>query len=372
MMKNARHFSLLLFLCSLVFPAFEAQCQVRILSSSFSTFNVSAESMCNINISGGTAEYSGTIEARITDALGKEIIKVTSNAFALKNGIFNSSQSGVKVNSISYQTTAISDYIKLYHQLPSGKYTYAVLLKLSDGTSDELTEDIESESSSFLSLVNPPDKDTIENPNPLLIWTHQESFNVIQQGEYFRILVCEINGDQNAEAALSVNSPILQQNFLSRHDVLYPNDATKLISGKKYGWQVQKVVNGVITNKTEAWQFSIKDSENYAKNFIEMTPKLNANPYEVLNHKLYFVFNEEYGIQAKELEVSVIDSKGKEEHTIAKNSMDEKHLKDEFKDITNNRYVLDLQELNLKNGVYVLKIRNKKNEEFLLKFKYSL
>ena len=237
---------------------FNSNAQTKIVSSSFSSYNVSPENMCGINISNSAGDISVTIESKITNIQGAELIKTISNPIALKNGVYNSLQLGLKISNTTYQNSSVSEFVRIYHQLPSGKYNYCVSIKLNDGSGDELCDDIESENSSFLTLVNPVDKDTIETYNPVLIWNHSESFNILQQGEYYRMIVAEIKQDQNAEAAINVNNPLLQQNFLSKHDLLYPFDAPKLLAGGRYAWQVQKVVNGVITNKTEAWEFIFK------------------------------------------------------------------------------------------------------------------
>lgn len=372
MRNSLRYFRLFFSLLMLVFVVQSGLGQVRIISSSFSMFNVSAENICNINISGGSSELTGTIEAKITNVSGNLIMKASSSTFAIKNGINNTAQLGIKINSVIFQNSALSEYVNLYHQLPSGKYNYSVLLNTSDGNSDELTEEIESESSSFLSLISPPDKDTLESFNPVLIWAHQESFSLIQQGEYFRLVVTEIKREQNAEASLNINSPIFQQNFLTRHDVLYPYDAPKLAPGSKYAWQVQKVTNGIITNKTEAWEFTLKGTGTFGKSFVEITPKVNTNPYVVQNEKLYFVFKEEYAPATRELRVSVTDAKGKKYLATAFNYVEEQKKVKKEKDNVTNYYELDLQELNLAAGYYNLVIRNQKNQEFFLKFQYNL
>lgn len=353
-----------LFSCVLVFVNVSIHSQTKIISSSFSSYNVSPETMCGINISNSSGDISVTVEAKITTIQGTELIKATSNPIVIRNGISNSLQSGLKIANTIYNNTSLSEFVKLYHQLPSGRYNYCVSILLNDGNNDQLCEDIESENSSFLTLVNPVDKDTIETSNPVLIWNHSESFNILQQGEYFRMFVTEIKSGQNAESAINVNSPILMQNFLSRHDVLYPLDAPKLIPGNKYAWQVQKVVNGVITNKTEAWEFVLRGKNAAIKTVVEITPKLNVSPYMVTDGKIYFMFKEEYLSANQKLNGVITDQNGKEtqlKHDSKKNSS-------AVKMTSNNRYEVDLSNLGLQSGIYQLKVMNEKNQDFLLKF----
>ena len=338
--------------------------QIKIVSSSFSSYNVSPESMCGINYSNNSNEVSAIIIARIINIQGAEVVKVISNPIILKKGVFNTLQSGLKISSTNYLNTSVSEFIKLYHQLPSGKYNYCVTIKINDVPEDELCEDIESENSSFLTLVNPIDKDTIETLNPVLIWNHSESFNILQQGEYFRMVVTEIKGDQGAESAINTNYPILQQNFLTKHNVLYPFDAPKLASGGRYAWQVQKLVNGVITNKTEAWEFVLKSKKDLIKIMVEVTAKLNVAPYVVTDDKIYFKFKEEYSASEQKLDAVITDTKGEKLNLDA----DSKKKNALVKQISPNRYEADLRGLGLKEGEYVLKIYNEKKQPFLLKF----
>lgn len=365
MYKNAR-INYLTFLISVCLAVSNVYGQTKIVSSSFSNYNVSPEAMCGVNISNGSGEISLTIESRITNIQGVELIKVVSNPITIKNGVYNSLQLGLKIYNASYQNSSVAEFVRIYHQLPSGKYSYCVSLKLNDGSGDELCDDIESQNSTFLTLINPIDKDTIETFNPVLIWNHSESFNILQQGEYYRMVVSEIKNDQNAESAINVNSPLLQQNFLTKHDVLYPFDAPKLIAGQRYAWQVQKLTNGIITNKTEAWEFILKTKNNGVKMLVEITPKLNISPYTVVDEKIYFMFKEEYASSNKNLNVLITNSKGDE----VKLKNDEKNSGSNsvIKSTGINRYEIDLTGIGLKEGTYVMKILNEKNQSFLLKF----
>ncbi|MBA3680480.1 MAG: hypothetical protein H0W73_04850 [Bacteroidetes bacterium] len=345
---------------------FNSSAQTKIVSSSFSSYNVSAESMCGINISNNAGEISVTIESKITNVQGTELIKVTSNPITLKNGVFNSLQLGLKVANINYQNTSVAEFVRIYHQLPSGKYNYCVSININDGVGDELCDDIESESSSFLTLINPIDKDTLEIYNPVLIWNHSETFNILQQGEFYRMIVTEIKKDQNAESAINVNNALFQQNFLSKHDVLYPFDAPKLQTGGRYAWQVQKVANGVITNKTEAWEFVFKSKTDVVPMVVEITPKLNVSPYIVVDDKICFLFKEEYSSTDQKLNAVILNAKGEE--VKIKRESGKNVANSNIKQTGSNRYEVNLFGLGLKEGNYLLKIFNEKDQAFLLKF----
>ncbi len=348
--------------------------QVKVISTNLSAYNVSPESMCNVTILGNSSETSAILTAKIFGKSGKELVSVKSSPFITKNSVFNTSSQNIKIASVSYQDAAFSEYVHLYHQLPAGSYNYVVTIETSDGSSDDFTESLESESSSFISLVNPSDNDTIDNLNPLLLWNHSESFKLLQQGEYFRLLLTELRTNQQSDAAINANPPQLKLDFLVKHDVLYPYDAPILIPGKKYAWQVQKISNGLIVNKSEAWEFTVKPEKRVAptRNFVEMSPGLNTTPYNVENGRVYFLFNNEYSVGTGDMKIYVSDHKGKETEVKAQLYYDEALGKEDRSNISLNRFELNLDDLNLKPGSYILKIRNIKNQEFILNFRYKL
>ena len=103
---------------------FNSNAQTKIVSSSFSSYNVSPENMCGINISNSAGDISVTIESKITNIQGAELIKTISNPIALKNGVYNSLQLGLKISNTTYQNSSVSEFVRIYHQLPSGKYNF--------------------------------------------------------------------------------------------------------------------------------------------------------------------------------------------------------------------------------------------------------
>ncbi len=348
----------------LVCDTFTIAAQTKLISSAFTAYNVSGESMCAVSISNTDDNLMVSLEAVLKDGSNTPLVKVISAPFYVAKGVVNTTQLGIKIASITYLNSAIGDYIKTYRQLPSGRYNYCVSIKSQDGVDDEWCDEVVSETSSFLTLVNPPDKDTLEVVNPLLIWNHSESFNLTQQGQYYRLLLTELKRDQTAESAITINTPLYLQNFLTRHDVLYPLDAPKLNAGSKYAWQVQKVVNGIITNKTDAWEFVYKGKAEQQIMLVEITPKLNVSPYVVVNDKIRFMFNEEYSSSTTSLNGEIQTPKNK----IVPIKLSDKASTSVIKRLSGNTFEVDLDGLKLKSGIHVLKLYNEKNQQFLLQF----
>lgn len=346
--------------------------QINVVNTMFNAFNVTPNALIYANIMNMGEETEVFAEASLYNSQNQVINHVISSSFTLRKGINNTAQFGISVKSSEYSNGNDAQFIKTNHQLPSGKFKYCITIKSVSNSieGDELCDEFENESNSFLFLTSPFDKDTIESNTPLLIWNHSDPFTLMQQGETYRMLVVELKNDQTADAGVNINSPILQNNFLTRHDIQYPFDAPKLESGKRYGWQVQKIINNIIVNKTEAWEFVLKpeNKENYDK-YIELKPNYGSGIYEIHGSKLYFTFNQEYYSHSNQLSVSIIPEN--------QNPLNNPKLKEDkstgspkinYKTLGDNKYEIDLNALKINEGYYYLNIIDEKKQEFKLKF----
>lgn len=335
----------------------------------FNAFNVSDDALLYSNIMNLGDEEEVYLEATLYNGLNVPIVHVLSIPFKLSKGLNNTAQISIRVKSSDYSNGNDAQYVRTAHQLPSGKFKYCLVVKSTSGAieGDDLCEEFENESNSFLFLINPTDKDTIENKNPLLIWNHSDPFTLMQQGESYRMVVVDLKEDQSADAGLNVNSPILMSNFLTRHEIQYPFDAPELNEGGRYGWQVQKIINNVVVNKTEAWEFVIKPlPSDYAYKYIKLKEALDASYINVKSNTLYFRIDEVYNTVS--LKVNIYDGKNRKISPKVTNEVRSKTKGDNLKTIGYNAYELDLLNYNLSQGFYVLEVVNQKNNKSYLKF----
>jgi len=162
----------------------------------------------------------------------------------------------------------------------------------------------------------------------------------------------------------------MSKNYLTSHNLQYPYDAKELIAGKRYGWQIQKMANGVIINKTEAWEFIIrKKPEERELKYVALKQTVDANFYTAYNGKIYFKFNEVYNSSGN-IDVLITADDGKQfPVTIAKDGKNTKTSSNsKVKVMGDNRFILDLNSESLKPGFYTMQIRNEKKEIYYLKF----
>jgi hypothetical protein len=344
--------------------------QITIVNSQFMPYNVTPEALLNVSIMNNGAEVEAHVVSRLFNISNQELLTVRSSPFLLKQGLNNSFSGNLKVAGVEYSNGNQVDYIKTTHNLPSGTFRICITVILSNTSEpgDEYCDEIESDFNQFLYLVTPFDKDTIESTLPLLSWNHSEPFNALAEGEFYRMVVSEIKDKQGAEEAITVNTPVMVRNYLTVHNLQYPYDAKELQEGKRYAWQVHKMANNIVTNKTEAWEFIVrKPPEEQNLKYVALQPTLSADAYMAYNGRIYFKFIEEYSAKGN-LKAFIISDKGKEypvdlykDETKTKNTSSLKSTGD-------NRFELDLDIQNIKPGYYRMVIKNEKKQTFYLKF----
>ena len=342
--------------------------QISILNANVNSFNITPASLLQVNIMNTFNDVQAVLEADLLSTDNTLLLKVTSNPFLLKKGMTTAGMN-VTVASSQYGTTDVSTHIKTFHNLPSGKFHYTCTIRVlsHDATGDKYTEDVESENSSFMMLVFPSDHDTIDSPAPLLSWSHSDPFNIASAGDYYKMVVVKLRPEQSAEAGISVNVPIFMKTNLMSHQVLYPYDLKILEVGQRYGWEVQKISNEVIVDKTEAWDFVLRPKLDSKDNkYTTLRKTLDGSFYQANNSKIFFRFDETYA--SGNMTCNILDdNQDKPAKALAKNEI-RKGADINYKNLGYNCFEIDLDQLGIKSGFHTLVVKNQKGEEFLLKF----
>jgi hypothetical protein len=341
-------------------PALRAQ--VSILSSALTPYNVTPHSVFDVAIMNHKTDVQVVLNAKVFTSSQEPLLIVTSAPFTLRSGMNSVGQINVPISSVVYASSNTATILKNTHTLPSGKFSYCISITGVD-IGDEYCETLESDNSSFLYLVSPPDKDEIETKYPVLFWTHSGDFSLSNPNEYYRMIVTEMSNGQSAEAAINTGVPSLIKNYLSSHQVQYPMDAKELQEGKSYAWQVQKMSSGSIVNKTECWEFKIKAPPPVKENkYAVMKKELDGTVYKAEGNKIFFRFEETTAF--KKMHFSIVNEK---RETVASGDAggkeEKKRLKTGYK-----TYVINLDEYKVPAGAYVLEIATDKRETYKLKF----
>ncbi len=219
--------------------AFRAQAQVNINYARLNSYNVTPQAMCDIGISSSAAEQMVTVEATLQNANMEIAIHVVTNPFTLKQGM--NSVLTVPTAEVIYGSSTQAQFIRNSHRLPAGKYRFCCVVK-SAGQEQlaEFCEEVESDITLSPLLLAPYDKETIHTFYPILTWNLNLGYGQAPMGsgdnarsnEYYRLLVVELQPEQNADAGVKVNQPILVRENIASNQLQYPFDAPKLQHGK--------------------------------------------------------------------------------------------------------------------------------------------
>lgn len=357
-----------------VFIQTSLMAQVSIVSALHNTYNVSPASLTQLNILNQQSTAAQVIlESVVYNSNNQAVLTVKTMPIWLKPGLNSLGNQTISFASVRYATTKQAEYVQNTKRMPSGIYRFCTTLYGVKNTEalDYLCEDLQADLTNFLVLSYPMDRDSIMVKNPLLVWNHSEPFDVLMPGEYYRLMLVELKEGQTAEDGLNMNIPLFTKDFVSAHQVQYPVDAPELKAGFHYGWQVQKVTNSLITNKSEAWEFIVpitKEVEH--QKYAALQREVNAAFTTVTSTKLYFHFIEEYkSSQALKCKIYA-NNENTYEPNAGKTLMNVDEIQETaIKKEGNGRFEIDLKNLNLATDqFYTLEAENEKKEKFYLKF----
>lgn len=216
-------------------------------------------------------------------------------------------------------------------------------------------------------LVSLPDKDTIDHRHPVFNWYYTPSPQGRDVIKYNYVLT-ELNKNQSALSGVTVNTPLLRINGVTGFQLVYPYDAPELQFGKRYGWQLEKTINNVIVEKSEAWEFILFKPIVEPYKYVTLSTQPDATQYEATGGKLYFTLNERY--KPTGVNCYIYDSANKiSKARIGEDVKDANaHSTDEVV-VTNtgsNFYELDVR--SLAQGNYKLLVVNAKGQKYQLNF----
>lgn len=238
-----------------------------------------------------------------------------------------------------------------------------------------------------LLLVSPFDGNKLDTPLPLFTWTVvSPNFGAA----YYQLEIVEIFGVQSPFQAFQANPIYFQEKNLLANVLLYPISARPFDPCRKYAWRVNYVQNnGNVVSTSEIWTFKTscgkeqeipekkkkKRSEEDAsipKTYLTLKLREEGDFYPIYDKKLRFIFDNFYE-QRDQVDYQVLDIKGNpvpNQHLIE----NENDLQKETPQITtivetgDNRLVLDLEQLELKEeGKYTLLIQSR-NQSYFLRF----
>lgn len=339
--------------------------QVTIGSAVINEFNIRPAQLFNVTVVSSNTSGTAILKAKVINSSGTPILSAETQVISIKPGANIINANTVSLKNYNYSNINQAQYLKTNGRLSSGLYNVCIDLipvsGIEDG--DEYCQEINSSENEFLDLVFPADFDTIETKKPVLTWTHSEAFNLLAEGEFYKMTLVEKKKDQSAEAAVQSNIPLFVKSYLTSHQIPYAFDAKELEEGKTYAWYVQKISNGMVINRTESWEFTLKKNITPKPHkYVELKSKLDGSFYSVVDDYIYFKLNENY----KNAEVQVKIKSDKGEYITPDLTNEQKG--EQVLGRGYNTFELDLSPYNLKKGYYTLIVTGVKGKKYQLKF----
>lgn len=355
----------------MTFGWLQSHAQLQVISTTFNGIGYNTPIYYSSTVNNSGVASQAIMEVTLSNAAGVELIYCQTNPFLLPSGttVFNGSE--FSFSQVNVSNIQVAQYIVSSGMLPSGLFNYCLrIYTLDNEGEDEHCKEIENNSILDLFLVWPADEDSIYNLRPSFIWSHTEPFNLLSQGEYFKMVVTEIQNGQSPEAAISTNTPLFFINNLTTHQVNYPVDANSLEPGKSYAWQVTRISGNNIIQATDVWKFSVPIISERDIRFVELNENLEGPVYVLNLGKLYFRFDERYN-PGGNLRYKITDFSGIP--VVAPANIDltgfPGYVAGSIKNRGYNQYELDFSQSNLEQGLYTLEISDELGRKCYLKFK---
>ena len=214
--------------------------------------------------------------------------------------------------------------------------------------------------------IAPFDGDSIKTEYPLFSWTYLGKRAANNDRDYYRFVMVELLDDkQSAEAGIIMNRPIVKLDFVPGTQLFYPYDAPELEKGKRYAWQVQRIQNRILVDKSEAWWFIIPPDPIEHIQYYKIATKNDGQLFNTVDNKMHIEYNETYN--QKSMTYSVFNEKGEKVKTrIFKSLYNQDPVENGELNPGSNFLIIDLG--NVPDGIYELVITDAKRKKYKMKF----
>jgi hypothetical protein len=309
------------------------------------------------------------LDITVTEKKSGKVVMISTAPFALLPGLNGINRNAVSSASIRFSENNTARLLRQSGSFPEGEYEYCFLVYLQDkvgGRGALLGEqcfDYMVEPLTPLFLIEPYLKEKICEKRPTFTW--QPSLPAIP-GSQYRVTVAEIRSGQPASEALVYNLPVINQSNILTPVLLYPPAAKELEEGKSYTWQVTVYKDGMILNRSEIWEFTVKCNDTPKvepeDGFRDIEDLAKGN-YYIANGKVKFALYNAY--EATNLQYSMF--------CLNKPDQTFRHLPKLKLNRGNNNITIDLSENDafIDGYHYIITVRLPNNTQRKLRFLYK-
>lgn len=309
-----------------------------------------------------------SVDIAVTEKKSGKVVMISTAPFNLMPGVNSIDRNAISAAVIRFSENNLARLLRQSGVFPEGEFEYCFQIYRQDktGRGEMLGEqcfDYLVEPLTPLFLIEPYLKEKICEKRPSFTW--QPSLPAIP-GSQYRVTLAEMKSGQPANEALVYNLPLINQSNILSPMLIYPPAARELEEGKTYAWQVTVYKEGMILNRSEIWEFTIKcnDTPKVDKEdgFRDIEDLAKGN-YYIANGKIKFAVYNAY--EETNLQYSII--------CLNKPDQAVKHLPKVKLKRGNNNIVIDLTENDtFTDGYhYIMTVRLPNNTERKLRFLYK-
>lgn len=354
----------------LIFFSSNLFAQISIVNFRLNENDLKPSNLFNFSINNTGSVRICQLIIEIKNGSGQLVLAAQSEATKINIGSSNFFGNQVKVAGIQYGSNYEGKYVKTKFILPEGDFNYCLkIVELNNESNDEYCDQLKIEKHSFLSLIAPYDQDSIDMPNPTLTWTHSGDFGDGNAQTGFNIILVECEKTQSPEEAISMNKPLMYSSGISNHLVYYSPSYTKLLPGKKYSWQVQRLKDGEIQERTDVWSFYIKKPKAPKPyKYAELGDEVSNLLYNVVDGNIYIAYKD-LAIEGNVTEFNIVNNKNEKIAAVVYNeSFPSNQTFKLYKG--DNRLRIDITQSGISSGNYKLVVTNSKDKTYFLNFTY--
>lgn len=310
------------------------------------------------------------LEGDVRTRTGETVLSFKADPVRLASGVHSIAAADVVMRSFSYGASATARAAQQYQRLPGGDYRYCLRLRAPQSEAmDEYCDALEVDEFLFLDLVQPWNKDTIDETRPALTWSISGSGPSVQTADVRLVLVPMDKGRGPAQA-IAAERPFFILPHVTDRTVPYPVGVNDLERGRCYAWQVERLQDGRVLDRSEPWGFCVRQRvEPVANKYVMLDDIQPGSVYNVTDDKIYFRYDEAYA--SKDLTCTVL-KKGVVLESVApapdKGMTAAADQGNSPKSIGVNLYAFDLTGHGLRPGYYTLVVKNEKSRSFILPF----
>lgn len=326
-----------------------AVAQVSVVSASIDSYQFAPSTFLSATLSNASAPVRVRLQGDVRSASGVQVLRFRSTPIQVPTGIFRVVRQSYGME-LFVRTNAPGPFIMgLDQRLASGEYTLCVTAEsmaedepMMPFCGEQLVEDL-----LFMDLVSPANGDSIDEVRPGLSWVLTGS--ALPADHSARLSLVSIGQGVDAYQAHAVSRPVFLLSDVRPGLVGFPASAPDLERGRCYSWQVERISNGLVVDRTEAWRFCIREQRSpKPEKYVLMGRVATAATVDAVDGFLYLRIDDGMGAPPK---LRILQATGGENVPA---TSDQRMPDPSVRSTAPGLYEVDLQPCGLGRGEYVI------------------